>query len=67
VKYTFFSYLFLQEGRSGPGGQLRAKYKGPELGISGPALRGVGDGRGLVARDAVCIGFNILVSDPLVQ
>jgi hypothetical protein len=31
------------------------KVKGPELGISGPALRGVGGGRGLTARDAVCI------------
>jgi hypothetical protein len=36
----------------GLGGQNE---KGPELGISGPALRGVGGGRGLAARDAVCV------------
>jgi hypothetical protein len=37
--------------------------KGPELGISGPALRGVGGGRGLTARDAVCIDLILTVSD----
>ena len=31
------------------------KVKGPELGISGPALRGDGGGRGLAAKDAVCL------------
>jgi hypothetical protein len=35
---------------------LERKVKGPELGISGPALRGVGGGRGLAARDAVYVG-----------
>jgi hypothetical protein len=34
---------------------LGTKIKGPELGCLGAALRGVGDGRGLIARDAVCI------------
>ena len=31
------------------------KLKGPELGISGPCTQRVGDGRGLAARDAVCV------------
>jgi len=33
----------------------RQKVQGPELGIMGPALGGVGGGRGLTARDAVCV------------
>jgi hypothetical protein len=37
------------------------KVKGPELGISGPALRGVGGGRGLAARDAVCVEIILTV------
>ncbi len=40
------------------------KRKGPELGNSGPALRGVGGGRGLAARDAVCVVFIVSISDP---
>ena len=43
------------------------KVKGPELGISGPALRGVGSGRGLAARDAVCVETNVAVSGLDVQ
>jgi hypothetical protein len=46
---------------------LPEKVKGPELGISGPALRGVGGGRGLTARDAVCIVFILAISGLLVQ
>jgi len=46
--------------------QDRDKVKGPELGISGPALRGVGGGRGLAARDAVCVGLILAVSDLVV-
>jgi hypothetical protein len=41
--------------------------KGPELGISGPALRGVGGGRGLAARDAVCVESIVAISDLIVQ
>jgi hypothetical protein len=48
-------------------GKVAPKVKGPELGISGPALRGVGNGRGLVARDAVCVKLNVPVSDSFVQ
>jgi len=43
--------------------ELAGKLKGPELGISGPALRGVGGGRGLTARDAVCVDLRIAISD----
>jgi hypothetical protein len=40
---------------------LREEVKGPELGNSGPALRGVGGGRGLTARDAVCIEIIVAI------
>src|SRR5208283_4720470 len=46
---------------------LWKKVKGPELGISGPALRGVGGGRGLTAKDAVCIVFILAISGLVVQ
>ena len=51
-------------GDRGPGSGRNGlkKIKGPELGISGPALRGVGGGRGLTARDAVCVAFRVAIS-----
>jgi hypothetical protein len=39
------------------------KGKSPEPGSSGPALRGVGGGRGLTARDAVCIDSILAIKD----
>jgi hypothetical protein len=42
-------------------GMWTGKLKGPELGISGPALRGVGGGRGLAARDAVCVDLIVAI------
>jgi hypothetical protein len=41
--------------------------KGPELGISGPALRGLAVGGDSPPRDAVCIDLILLVSDLFVQ
>jgi hypothetical protein len=43
------------------------KLKGPELGISGPCTQRVGGGRGLAARDAVCVVSILAISDLLVQ
>jgi hypothetical protein len=45
----------------------RTKLKGPELGISGPCTQRVGGGRGLAARDAVCVVSILAISDLLVQ
>ena len=42
------------------------KIKAP-AGYPGPCTQRVGGGRGLAARDAVCIGSNITVSGLIVQ
>jgi hypothetical protein len=42
------------------------KEKAPSGSLGALALRGVGGGRGLAARDAVCIDLTIAFSDPIV-
>jgi hypothetical protein len=48
-------------------GFMPAKKIKPRAGFPGAALRGVGDGRGLVARDAVLIESSLPYPDRIVQ
>jgi len=44
-----------------------AKIKKAPAGYPGPCTQRIGGGRGLAARDAVCIDFTITVSDPHIK